>query len=152
MRQWTSLLGRKCFFRMIASVLFTICLGASFTPMFAQQPTQRTFASAEEASHALFAAMQAQDDEAPLKILGPDGRDVLSSGDRAEDADARVGFVVKYQEMHCFVNEANGRVVLVVGAENWPFPIPLVSNHGSSMVFRYSSGQGRNRIPAHRQE
>jgi len=44
---------------------------------------------------------------------------------------ARVGFVVKYQEMHRFVTEANGTVSLIVGAENWPFPIPLVNNHGA---------------------
>jgi hypothetical protein len=44
---------------------------------------------------------------------------------------ARVGFVVKYQEMHRFVTEADGTVSLIVGAENWPFPIPLMNNHGS---------------------
>jgi DUF2950 family protein len=55
---------------------------------------------------------------------------VLSSGDPQEDLDARTGIVVKYQEMHRFVTEANGTVTLIVGAENWPFPIPLVANHG----------------------
>jgi hypothetical protein len=75
--------------------------------------------------------MQKQDDQLPLSILGPAGKDVLSSGDPAEDANARIGFVVKYQEMHRFVTEPNGTLTLVVGAENWPFPIPLVNNRGS---------------------
>ena len=75
--------------------------------------------------------MQASDDQAALSILGPAAKDVLSSGDTTEDADARSGFVVKYQEMHRLVTEPNGTVSLVVGAENWPFPIPLVSDHGS---------------------
>jgi len=99
--------------------------------MFAQEPGQRTFASAEEASRALFDAMHAQDEQAPLSILGPAGKEVLSSGDPTEDSDARAGFIVKYQEMHRFVTEPDGTVTVVVGAENWPFPIPLVNHHGT---------------------
>jgi hypothetical protein len=121
----------KSFVRFAVSVLFALSLGCSSAPLFAQEPGQRTFTSAEDASRAFFAAMQAQDEQAPLSILGPAGKDVLSSGDPQEDLDARVGFVVKYQEMHRFVTEAKGTVTLVVGAENWPFPIPLVNNRGS---------------------
>jgi hypothetical protein len=65
-----------------------------------------------------------------LNALGPTAKEILFSGDPTEDADARIGFVVRYQAMHRFVTEANGRVTLVVGAENWPFPIPLVNSHG----------------------
>jgi hypothetical protein len=121
----------KSFVRFAVSVLFALSLGYSSAPMFAQEPGQLTFASAEDASHALFNAMQAQDEQAPLSILGPAGKDVLSSGDPQEDLDARTGFVVKYQEMHRFVTEANGTVTLIVGGENWPFPIPLVKKNGS---------------------
>jgi hypothetical protein len=122
---------RKNIVRFVVSVLFGISLGFSSAPMLAQERGQRTFASAEDAGGAFFAAMQAQDERAALNILGPAGRDVLSSGDSEEDLDARVNFVVKYQEMHRFRREPNGTVSLVVGAENWPFPIPLVSNNGS---------------------
>jgi hypothetical protein len=124
-------LERKNFVRLAVSVLFALTLGCSSAPMFAQEPGQRTFASAEDASRALFDAMQAQDEQAPLNILGPAGKDILSSGDPEEDMNARVGFVVKYQEMHRLATEANGTVTLIVGAENWPFPIPLESSHGS---------------------
>jgi hypothetical protein len=121
----------KCFLRFAASVLFVLFLGCSFVPTFAQQPGQRTFASAEDAASALFAAMHAQDEQSPLSILGPAGKDVISSGDPVEDSDTRTSFVVKYEEMHRFVTEPNGALTLVVGAENWPFPIPLVKNNGS---------------------
>jgi hypothetical protein len=122
---------RKNFVRFAVSVLFLLTSVCSSAPMFAQEPGQRIFASAEDASRALFDAMQTPDEQAPLSILGEAGKDILSSGDPGEDADARVGFVVKYQEMHRFVTEANGAVTLIVGAENWPFPIPLENNHGS---------------------
>jgi DUF2950 family protein len=121
----------KSFVRFGVSVLFALTLAGSSAPMFAQEPGQRTFASAEDASRALFDSMKAQDDQAPLSILGTAGKEVLSSGDPDEDLNARVGFVVKYQEMHRYATEANGAVILIVGAENWPFPIPLVNNHGS---------------------
>src|SRR6202166_531939 len=120
---------RHRFARFAMVVLVALSLGCSFAPLFAQEPGQRPFASAEEASGALFAAMQQQYEQAPLSILGPAAKDVLSSGDPVEDSDARVSFVVKYQEMHRFVTEPNGSVTLVVGAENWPFPIPLVKSN-----------------------
>jgi Protein of unknown function (DUF2950) len=123
-------LGCKGFVRFAVSALFVLTLVCSLPPMFAQEPGQRTFSSVQDASRALFAAMQAEDNQSALSILGPDGKDVLSSGDPAEDSDARVGFVLKYQEMHRYVTEANGTITLVVGAKNWRFPIPLVSTHG----------------------
>jgi Protein of unknown function (DUF2950) len=117
--------------RLVVSAVFGLSLGCLSAPIFGQEPGQRTFTSAEDAGSEFFAAMQSQDEQAPLGILGSAGKDILSSGDPEEDSDTRVGFVVKYQEMHRFVTEANGTVSLIVGAENWPFPIPLVNNHGS---------------------
>src|SRR5271163_899863 len=136
-------LGCKSFVRIAVSVLFVLALGCSSAPTFAQEPGQRSFSSVQDASHALFAAMRAQDDQSALSILGPDGKDVLSSGDPAEDADARVGFVVKYQELHRYVTEANGAVTLIVGTENWPFPIPLVSTNG---LWYFDTTAGKDEI------
>src|SRR6266481_7239214 len=121
----------KRFARFATAVLLALSLGGTFAPTFAQRPGQQAFASAQDAAHALFVAMRSQDEQSPLSVLGPTAKEILSSGDPTEDADARIGFVVKYQEMHRFVTEPNGAVTLVVGAENWPFPIPLVKNNGS---------------------
>jgi len=129
--------------RFAVSVLLALSLGYSSEPMFAEEPGQQTFASAEDASRALFSAMQAQDEQAPLSILGPAGKDVLWSGDPLEDFDSRVSFVVKYQEMHRFVTETDGTVTLVVGAENWPFPIPLVKKNDS---WHFDTAAGKDEI------
>lgn len=136
-------LERQRFVRFAVPFLFAFSLGCSSIPTFAQGPGQQIFASPEDAGRAFFAAMQSPDDQAPLRILGPAGKDVLSSGDRSEDADARTRFVVKYQEMHRFVSESNGTVTLVIGAENWPFPIPLVNNHGS---WYFDTAAGKDEI------
>jgi len=131
----------KSFVRFAASVLFALSFGCSFLPTLAQQAGQRTFASAEEAGHAFFAAAQAQNEQALLSILGPDGKDVISSGDATEDLNSRANFVDRYLEMHRLVTEAKGTETLVVGAENWPFPIPLVNNRGS-WYFDTDAGKG----------
>ena len=120
----------KKFSRFTALVLLALSLAFSSAPAFAQQPGQQTFASVEGAGRAIFTAMRSPDDRALLGILGAAGDDVVSSGDPIEDLDARTNFTTKYEEMHRFVTEPNGTVTLVVGAENWPFPIPLVNKNG----------------------
>jgi len=129
--------------RLVVSAVLALSLGVLAAPIFGQQPGQRTFTSAEDAGREFFSAMESQDEQGPLRILGPAGKDVLSSGDPEEDSDARVGFVTKYQEMHRFVTEPNGKVTLVIGAENWPFPIPLVNNHGS---WDFDTSEGKDEI------
>jgi hypothetical protein len=106
----------------------------------AQQQGQKTFASAEDASNALVTATQANDENAILEILGPDGKQIVSSGDDIEDANSRANFVAKYQEMHRFVKEPDGTTTLYIGAENWPTPIPLV-NAGNSWYFDTAAGE-----------
>jgi hypothetical protein len=99
---------KKGVVRFAASLLFVLLSGSWFAPTFAQQQGQRNFASPDAAARAFFAAMQTQGDQLPLNILGPAGKDVLSSGDPVEDLDARISFVVKYQEMHRFATEPDG--------------------------------------------
>jgi hypothetical protein len=79
----------------------------------AQQPGQKTFSSAEDASSALVAAAQSNDEKAMLDILGPDGKQIVSSGDEAEDAESRANFAQRYQEMHRLVKEPDGTTTLV---------------------------------------
>ena len=123
--------GWKKVIRFAVFILFALSWWASFMPTFGQQPGQQTFASVDDAGRAFFAAMQAPDDRSLLRILGPAGNDIVSSGDPAEDLDARTNFTTKYEEMHRFVKEPNGTLTLVVGAENWPLPIPLVNKNGA---------------------
>src|SRR6266403_4790884 len=95
----------------------------------AQKSGPKTFSSPGEASRALFQAVQNGDEEAVESILGA-GKEVTSSSDEIEDKLERERFSQKYQEMHRLVREPDGTTVLYVGAENWPFPIPLVVESG----------------------
>jgi hypothetical protein len=120
-----------------AAIVLTVCLSAG---SMAQQSGQKTFSSAEDASKALVTAAQSNDEKAMLDILGADGKQIVSSGDDAEDAENRANFVEKYQEMHRLVKEPDGTTVLYIGAKNWPTPIPLV-NKGGSWYFDTEAGK-----------
>lgn len=95
----------------------------------AQKGNQETFPSAEQASSSLFRAVQNNDEAAVLRVLGC-GKDLVSSGDNLQDQHDRDLFLQKYQQMHRLVEEPDGSTVLYLGAENWPFPVPLVSRGG----------------------
>ena len=89
----------------------------------------KAFPTAADASEALFQAVQNGDERAVEAILGA-GEDLTSCGDESTDKRERERFVQKYQEMHRLVGEPDGTTILYIGAENWPFPIPLVSRKG----------------------
>ncbi len=105
----------------------------------AQTSGPETFSSPWKASSALFQAVQNNDEEAVERVLGG-GKEVTSSSDEIEDKLERERFSQKYQEMHRLIREPNGTTVLYIGAENWPFPIPLVSKNGV-WFFDFDSGK-----------
>jgi Protein of unknown function (DUF2950) len=109
---------------------------------FAQDAPPKTFSSAAEASAALYQAVQSGDEPALEAILGA-GKDVTSSSDETADKLERERFSKKYQEMHRLVREPGGSTVLYIGAENWPFPIPLVSKNGE---WYFDSDTGKQEI------
>jgi hypothetical protein len=104
--------------------------------------SQTTFASPEDASHALASAVQQHDERAVGAILGG-GSGLTSSNDKAEDALNRERFAQKYQEMHRLVRVSGGVTTLYIGAENWPFPVPLVSRNG---MWRFDTKIGSEEI------
>ena len=97
----------------------------------AQQAGQKTFSSPEEASNALFVALQSNNEKELLDIFGPDNKQIVRSGDDTEDAQSRTHFVEEYKEMHRLAKEPDGTTTLVIGGRNWPTPIPLVNNNHS---------------------
>jgi len=123
-------------------VAWALLLAVSVKPCLAGASGQTTFPSPDDASHALVSAVQEHDERAVGKILGA-GSEIISSDDRSEDTLERERFVQKYQEMHRWVRESGGTTTLYIGAENWPFPIPLVARNG---VWRFDSKTGSDEI------
>lgn len=109
----------------------------------APEAGQQTYASAAEASQALFAALQGNDRQAMLKVLGPGAAQILSSGDEEEDRDDRADFVKKYQQMHRLQADPDGFTTLYIGAENWPSPIPLAH---SGKLWYFDTAAGKSEV------
>jgi hypothetical protein len=107
----------------MASVILTGCIPSNSG---AQEKGQRTFSSGEDASSALIKAIQSNDENSMLIVLGLDAKQIVSSGDQVEDKERRANIVLKYEQMHRLVREPDGTTTLYIGAENWPMPIPLV--------------------------
>jgi len=101
-------------------------------------PAQMTFTSPEDAVVALVDALKANDTAQLTKILGPDGRKILSSGDDVADKQAREVFLTAYAEKAQLSNEGD-HTTLSIGAEEWPVPIPLVKQ-GSDWRFDTAAG------------
>ena len=127
-----------------------MCVGLAFALLsigqaqlsLSQTSQPRTFSSPGEASSALFQAVQNEDERTLEMILGA-GKEVTSSSDEVEDKLEREQFGQKYKEMHRLVQEPDGSTVLYIGAENWPFPIPLVSDNGE---WHFDSARGKQEI------
>ncbi len=132
---------RRISFANFCFVSAVVLILSGFLP--AQQPGQKTFASAEDASQALFVAAQSNGQTAMLEIFGPAGTALISTGDSVQDQKIRDEFVADYKEMHRVVEEPDGTTSLYIGAENWPVPVPLVSENG---VWHFDTDTGKKEI------
>jgi hypothetical protein len=128
--------------RMFLQLAFALLSIGQAHLAFGQTSQPKTFSSPEEASSALFQAVQNGDEQTLEAILGA-GKEVTSSSDEVEDKLEHEQFGEKYKEMHRLVQEPDGSTVLYIGAENWPFPIPLVTSNG---VWNFDSGRGKQEI------
>jgi hypothetical protein len=114
----------------LAGAVVGVLLSAYAPAGFARQPATRTFPTPEAATTALYVAVQHEDDAAIASILGSDRR-LVSSNDKRQDRRDRERFAEKYRQMHRLAQEPDASAVLYIGAENWPFPMPLVSERGA---------------------
>jgi hypothetical protein len=124
----------------VGAVFFTIIGFAGNAHAAAAQ--QKTFASAEEAVKAAVAAARSDSDKELLAIFGAQAKDLMSSGDAVADKQRRARFLKAYDEKNSLVAEGDNRVV-VVGNDNWPFPIPLVKKADSWL---FDTEKGREEI------
>jgi Protein of unknown function (DUF2950) len=104
---------------------------------------QQTFSSPEEAAAALAAAVKSGEDRAILKVLGSDAGDIVASGDDVADAEMRQRFTAAYDANHSVKTDGNKKATLILGANDFTFPIPLVRTKAG---WEFDADEGRIEI------
>ena len=128
----------------------TLALFAALSIRGAEAPaTQKTFDTPRQAADALIAAAKAGDVPAMLAIFGPDGKDIVSSGDAVSDKEDLSEFVKKANEKTDIAYDPGNpkKAILVVGSDDWPLPVPIVERNGK---WRFDAKEGRLEILARR--
>ena len=87
------------------------------------------------------------------EIFGPEGNDIVFSGEVAQDRKHATDFAAQARKKKSVSVDPKGgaRAFLLVGEEDWPFPVPLVQT-GREMVFRQQSRPAGTAVPADRRE
>ena len=132
----------------LLALLALIILLASCSKPEKSQAAQKTFASPAEAGTAFVEAAKSGDQSALLSIFGPEAKDVLFSGDAVKDKNALQDFVAAYGQMNRWSEIKSGGEILFVGADNYPFPVPLGQN--SSGQWYFDTAAGKDEILARR--
>ncbi len=109
----------------------------------------QTFGSAQEAVNALITAVKSGNVDEIVHVLGRDGRDLADSGDPVADQATRDRFINAYDEAHTIEPDGDARATLILGNDDFPFPIPVRSGE-RSLALRHPGRRGRNPGAAHR--
>jgi hypothetical protein len=139
----------------MAMVVVSVAVALLVLPISAQEVKQKVFGLPEEAMKALVETIRAGDRKGVMAVLGPEGEDIISSGDEVADKNTLEQFGKAYQERVDFVKEKEDRVSVIIGNDHWPFPIPIVKK-GEGWVFDTKAGRdevlnrriGRNELNA----
>ena len=104
-------------------------------------PSQATFASPDAAGDGLLTAAKTGDINPVLAIFGTDSKGIISSGDAVQDKATMGAFVAGYEQMHRWRRMPDGSQILLIGAQNFPFPIPLKKNDTARWFFDTAAGK-----------
>jgi hypothetical protein len=141
----------------VALLLVTPPLASATQPAPATQNKveQKVFATPEDAAKALIEAMHKHDKNKLIVVIGPSSRNWLSSGDEVADRKDMEKFLAAYDRKHSISQQADGKAILLVGEDDWPFPAPMVRK-GKGWIFDAVAGGeeianrrvGRNELDA----
>jgi hypothetical protein len=105
------------------------------------KPSSRVFASPDEAGNGLLEAAKSGDQKAVLAIFGPESKEIIFSGDAVQDKATVDAFVAAYGVMHRWRKMPDEAQILLIGADNFAFPIPLKKNGAGQWFFDTAAGK-----------
>ena len=120
-----------------------LIVGAASLVQGCASTKQQTFSSPEAATDAFVSALSPKNDESLEQILGPGSEDLVSSGDPVADANNVSRFLDMYSRGHVLAPDGPEARTLLVGEDQWPFPIPIVARSGE---WKFDTPAGRQEI------
>jgi DUF2950 family protein len=134
----------------VLKVLTAAILIVTWTPIVASSMAlaQQDYKTPQDAVDALVTTARSGDQKAALVVLGQDGEDIISSGDKVSDDAVRERFVASYDTKYQIAVDGDSKAILVIGNNDYPFPIPLVRNKDGTWSF--DTAAGRQEILARR--
>ena len=131
--------------RVLASALLTLLASSAIAA--GQTTTPRTFATPEDAVKALVDVVKTGSMDALLAIFGPDGQALIASSDPETARMNRQVFAVAFREQWRFEDTTPSQKMLVIGNEDWPFPVPLIK---VAEGWRFDTAAGKEEVLARR--
>jgi hypothetical protein len=134
---------------LVISGLLTVTLEGASKPKrdlpTTPRPKQKEFNTAKDAAESLIKAAAAFDVAALLEILGPDGTDIVRSEDPVEDKNRALAFAAKAKDKMALGSDPKNpnRVILTVGNDDFPMPIPIVKK---KTMWSFDTKAGRDEI------
>jgi Protein of unknown function (DUF2950) len=105
----------------------------------------KAFDTPQQAADAVIKASADFDVDALMAIFGPDGEDFISGGDQVQDKNKAIAFAKEAQTKNSIATDPSkpNLATIIVGEEDWPFPVPLVKKNGK---WFFDSKVGRRNI------
>jgi len=130
----------RCRYGLTAFIAAIIVVTVFSFLVSAQDIEQKKFKSPEDAFKSLVKAAKNNDTKELLAIFGPEGKDIISSGDEVADKAARKRFIKAAKEAVKFSKLDDETMLPVIGKDEWSFPIPIVKS-GQEWVFSTEEGK-----------
>jgi hypothetical protein len=133
--------------RLTATALLCVALAIVSSCRRPSAASYHTFATPEDAVQALIKAASAEKVDGILDIFGPEGKELIDTSDPASARRAREVFTAAAAEGWRLVDREGTSKTLVVGNEEWPFPVPLIREASG---WRFDTPAGREEVVARR--
>jgi hypothetical protein len=121
----------------------SLVAGAMLTLLMSAAHAQKSYPTPEEAVSALVDAVKAGSKFQMKRVLGPNAGEIVDSGDEVADAETRQRFLSAYDAKHSLSFEGNKKASIILGADDFPFPIPLIHNQAG---WEFDAAAGRREI------
>lgn len=129
----------------VGKALIIFLVQASALSAQSGAPQQRGFDTPQMAADALIQAAGTHNTAALNELFGPEGKDLISSGDPVQDKNYAAAFaaMAKLKETVVVDRKNAARAILTVGASDWPLPVPIIKRKGK---WYFDPEAGRNEI------